>query len=555
MFFDIVHFFEFEQLYGEALARRVIELLRNALDEKVSDFLPGAEILTVDNLWGDDFVVVFALRDEPSRVQLSDLAVALKAALQYRLNHDVQRITGRKLDLHVGYALLPPGRGTGGFERRLYAAVREAQQVAKGKLDLETLQLLDEFRGILDRRLISVVYQPIVDLASGAILGWEALARGPRGSHFRSPDVIFNFAEDAGLLFAVERVCREQALRGLGSLAAAQKIFINVHPRTMCDPNFTRGETMQLIKGIGIEPRNVVFEITERHSIGDYSLFNRTLEHYRSQGYLVAVDDVGTGYSGLQAIAEIRPNFLKVDMSLVQGVDGNPVKRALLETLVAFADKIGSAVIAEGIETEAELAALSAMGVHYGQGYYLARPASPKPEVIASDAGRLIGRHTHGPNGYRRSYPIGSLAEPALQVEPSTLVEDVKGMLNDIEPINGVVVVDRLRPVGLVMRHHLDRFLGSHYGVALYYRRSVTNVMDPAPLIVDADTPVSVVAEVSMNRERCKLYDYVIVTRGGILFGVVSVQKMLDFITRCHIELAKGANPLTGLPGNIAIER
>ncbi|MDI6711509.1 MAG: EAL domain-containing protein [Bacillota bacterium] len=557
LFFDIVHFFEFEQLYGEVLAQRVIELLRNALDEKVPDFLPDTEILAVENLWGDDFAVVFVPPGEPNRSRLSDLAVALKVALQHRLNQDVLRVTGQGLELHVGYALLPPragGWGNGGLEKRLYAAVREAQQVAKGKLDLETLQLLDEFRGILDRRLITVVYQPVVNLASGTVLGWEALARGPEDSHFRTPDVLFNFAEEAGLLFSLERVCREQALHHLGELAPAQKLFLNIHPRTICDPNFTRGETMQLIRELGLEPYNVVFEITERHNVGDYTVLNRTLEHYRSQGYLVAVDDVGTGYSGLQAIAEIRPNFLKVDMSLVRGVDANPVKRALLETLVSFADKIGSAIIAEGIETRAELVTLLTMGVHYGQGYFLARPAHPKPDLVP-EIGQFVGRNCRGCNGYHRSHPIGGLAEPALQVEPSTLVEDVKGMLNDNEPINGVVVVDRLRPVGLIMRHHLDRLLGSHYGVALYYHRAVSQVMDPAPMVVDAETPVAMVAEAAMNREKPKLYDYVIVTRDGSLAGVVSVQKMLDFITRWQIELAKGANPLTGLPGNIAIER
>jgi EAL domain-containing protein (putative c-di-GMP-specific phosphodiesterase class I) len=118
-----------------------------------------------------------------------------------------------------------------------------------------------------------------------------------------------------------------------------QKIFVNVHPNTINDPAFTEGETVRILQDLHIKPKNVVFEITERHHIDDFTSLNRTLTHYRDQGFLVAVDDLGCGSSTLQSIAEIRPDYIKIDVSLVRGVHKDGVKKALMETFVTFAEK------------------------------------------------------------------------------------------------------------------------------------------------------------------------------------------------------------------------
>ena len=116
-----------------------------------------------------------------------------------------------------------------------------------------------------------------------------------------------------------------------------------------------------------------------------------------------------------------------------------------------------------------------------------------------------------------------------------------------------VVVQDR-KPLGLIMNYNLDRHLSTMYGISLYYNRDVTKLMDPDPLIADADQSVEDVAKKAMNRESGKIYDDIIVAENGRLIGIVSVQKMLDTLAKVHMELAKGSNPLTGLPGNVSIE-
>lgn len=541
----------FGKLYGNALSDTILEKLQAILHKVCPELLPADAFYFVERVESSAFMVLFH-NGHQTLDSLLDLALRFRFSVRSHLNQEVVQITGQSLGVQAGYALLPPNTGKD-LEDLLYAGLGDAREVAAGHLDLSRLSLMHEFREVVEAPLVRAVYQPIVDLRTGEVLGWESLARGPEGSHFRSPGMLFDFAEEVGSIFTLERVCRQQALAGLEGLLPGQKLFLNIHPQTLGDPSFRPGETRQLLDEHGLRPHNLVFEITERHPIKDFTLFHRTLDHYRSQGFLVAIDDVGTGYSGLTSLAGVRPDFIKVDMGLIRGIDANPVQRALLETLVTFADKIGSAIVAEGIETETELSSLLAMGVHYGQGFYLARPANPKPIPVIPSCLRnfLRGR---GQAEWMCSIPVRGLAEPVPQVPPDARTREVKQML-DSQLISGVVVVDRGRPLGLVMSHSLDRQLGNYYGTALYWERSVSRLMDPAPLIVEGSTPVEQVAKTAMNRERFKIYDHIIITENGYLRGIVSVQKMLDALAQVQVEMAKGASPLTGLPGNVALEQ
>lgn len=547
----VENFFAFRKVYGEEIADYFTGVVERAIEKAAKEKLGNHALLFIEKLEAGSFAVFFESKS-PDLDAMPDLAMSLRLAVRNGLNQEAVQLTGQRFEVCTGYSLIRNLAGAD-LEHSVYTGLCDAEEVAKGRLDLAKLHILEEFRKIIELPRLSVVYQPIVDLRSGDILGWESLARGPKESNFRSPLVLFDFAEEAGFLFSLEKACRELAIKNLGEFPAGRKLFLNIHPRTLTDPNFSSGETLRLLQRFGLSPNDVVFEITERHSITEFTLFHRTLEHYRKQGYLVAIDDVGTGYSGLSSIAEIRPEFMKVDMSFIKGIDTNPVKRALLETMVAFADKIGCGIVAEGIETESELSSVMAMGVHYGQGFYLARPAFPKPVPSLSMPAHVTFKNRHY-GEWKCSIPIEDLAEQAHQMSPSAEVKDAKQLLETGEPISGIVVVEAQRPIGLLMSHHLDRQLGTHYGMALYYERSISHVMDASPLIVEGNTPVELVAKKAMKRETFKIYDHIIVTKNGQVSGIVSVQKMLDTLARVQVEMATGANPLTGLPGNRAIE-
>jgi diguanylate cyclase (GGDEF)-like protein len=538
----------FEKIYGEEISAGVVNCLHCALVSSLVEHLPGSGCRFVDKAEPGAFITLFEAGS--GLTYMADLALRVRLSVKSALNKEVVKQTGQGLDLEVGYAMLPYEVGRN-LEHLIFHALSDARQVAEGTLDTSKLSLMSEFRKVVETPQLSAVFQPIVDLRNGHVLGWESLARGPAEGNFRSPTLMFDFAEEVGWVFALERCCREQAIAGLGGLDPGQKLFLNIHPQTLGDPSFKTGETLRLLERHGLKPYNVVFEITERHNVKDFTLFYKTLEHYRSQGYQIAIDDVGTGYSGLSRLAAVRPDYIKVDMSLVRGIDTNPVQRSLIETLVTLCQKIGCEIICEGIETDTELSSLQSMGVTYGQGYYLARPATPKPQPkVRIPLSRFANG---GARDWKCSIPVAELTEPAPTVAPDALTREVKTML-DSQPISGVVAVEGGKPVGLVMSHHLDRQLGTYFGSSLYYERSVSRLMDTAPLIADGFEPVEQVAKQAMCRERFKLYDHIIVTKDGYLTGLVSVQKMLDALARVQVEMAKGMSPLTGLPGNVALE-
>lgn len=555
VFIDIKEFHKFESMHGSKVAGRLLKRMNELLNNKAPEMVSyHEEILAVDKLLGDEFIVIYSHQGVLSYEELQNISFSWRIAFKESLNKSMYGETGTAIDIHVGCSAIYPG-GDENIEIKLYSALREAQKDARGQMDPKNARLLDEFKNIINHNNFNTEYQPIVSLSTGLVLGWEALSRGPRESHFRSPQVIFNYAAEVDLLYPVERVCRHIAIKNLGRINQEQKIFLNINPLTICDHNFVKGETLNFIREAGLNQRNIVFEITEQADLRNLPHFKRTLEHYRSQGYMVAIDDAGAGFSSLQAIAEVRPDYIKMDISLVRGVEGDPVKRALLETFVTFAEKIGSFIIAEGIETENELRALINMGVHYGQGYYLGRPVYPKmmPKAeLCANIAKLSSRSKQ--LAWRHSMPVADISEECLTVPPDTTVYKVKKTLEENTNFNGVVVIDGVRPAGLLMKQSLYGQLSTQYGVALYSNRPVKIIMDNTPLIMESSTPVETVAQVAMSREKARIYDHVIITKNGSYVGIVTVQNLINSLTRIQLEFAKGSNPLTGLPGNNAIE-
>lgn len=232
---------------------------------------------------------------------------------------------------------------------------------------------------IIAQRSVRIVFQPIVSLEDGSVFAQEALTRGPEGPLF-TPAALFRAAQEANLLFAMELLCREEALL----TKPAGPVTLNVDPFTLNDPTFTRGMTAQALDNLGISPSDVIFELTERIAVQDYGLLRQTVDHYRSQGYRIALDDVGSGYSNLRLVAELQPEILKIDMGLVQGLSTSRARRAAVHALAVASEDCGALAVAEGIERPDDLSAVQDLGIPLGQGFLLGRPAPSKPMVPAS---------------------------------------------------------------------------------------------------------------------------------------------------------------------------
>lgn len=221
-----------------------------------------------------------------------------------------------------------------------------------------------------------MVVQPIVRLSSGTIAAFEALARFT-GQPAAPPDRWFSDAQQAGLGTELELCAASKALRLLPSLPEGVALAVNIGPDGLRDPRFA-----ELVRSS--DPRRVVVEITEHIAVHDYKPLVDAVDALRQHGTELSVDDAGAGYASFAHIIELAPSFIKLDRSLIAGIDTDPVRRALASALVTFSHQSGAQVVAEGIETAGELATVAALDVDFGQGFYLGRPAPIDQHLAAA---------------------------------------------------------------------------------------------------------------------------------------------------------------------------
>ncbi|WP_099867994.1 sensor domain-containing phosphodiesterase [Pararhizobium haloflavum] len=252
-------------------------------------------------------------------------------------------------------------------------------------LDIEQGRVAREKRAaveaIIDRSELDIVFQPIFDLMSSEISSVEALCRF-RPLPYRSPDKWFQDAADVGRGVDLELRAIQSAIAFLDALPHPIAMSINASPETVVSGRLAAVLEERLIG-------RIVLEITEHARVEDYVALHHTLDPLRKQGMQVAIDDAGAGYSGLQHIVQMAPDVIKLDMSLTRRIDQDSARRALASAMIFYARETGSVVVAEGIETSAELRTLKMLGVSKGQGYLLGKPA--RLEAVIAPADTLAG--------------------------------------------------------------------------------------------------------------------------------------------------------------------
>lgn len=423
--------------------------------------------------------------------------------------------------------------------------------------DTHRLEYDDSFLvNIISKGEITIAFQPIISLKNGDVLGYEALCRGPKDTPFENPKELFDRATLCNKLVELERITKIKAIRKFQELKMDKKLFLNIDP--ICfwdnddDNSFLTDELLDL------SSNQLIFEITEQSCIKDFHNFNQVILKYKQKGIKIAIDDVGKGFSNLNMIVNVEPMYLKIDMDLIRNLHCNPVKQALIKSLVNFSNQTNSVLIAEGIELLEELEVLIHLGVHYGQGYFIHKPAA-EPPVIPMEIETLISHKNQATIHIKlrniTTTIVGEISQPLPYLDRYTLGDKVNSIFEKNSSIQGLPVIDNKKPIGLLMKHNFYYHLGKQYGYSIFMKRRIEWIMDQSPLIVDYDTPMDQVSEIAMKRNVDTLYDYIIVTKGTHYHGVVSVKDLLQKTTEIQLEYAKYASPLTGLPGNIMIEQ
>lgn len=272
-------------------------------------------------------------------------------------------------------------------------------------LNVDFLDAFDLSRGegmtalqeIIAGRKLNALFQPIMDLKNAEFLGFEGLIRGPADSPLHSPIKLFAAALQQGLSLEVEMLARQIVLESFSKQKLPGKLFLNISPETLTHPSFKNGQTLKYMHSLDIDPACVVMELTENQPTYDFDAMRSALLHYRAMGFQTAIDDLGEGFSSLRLWSELRPEFIKIDMHFVQGVDHDPVKLQFLKSIQQIAESCGTRVIAEGIETEGELRVVKDLGIALGQGYFIARPNHTPPLLASGDASGIINSNNTPP--------------------------------------------------------------------------------------------------------------------------------------------------------------
>lgn len=419
--------------------------------------------------------------------------------------------------------------------------------------DSDLFEMLSE---IIENSDIRIVFQPIVSLADGSVLGYEALSRGPEGTKLMHPDALFGTAVKCGKLLELELLCRAKALEAAYRNGSKIKLFLNVNPFVIHDEKFKRGFTKEYLKNYHIGPENIYFEITEKSAVEDLNGFKKTIEHYKRQNYKIVIDDAGAGYSGLNMITDIHPHYIKLDMKLIRGIDSDGYKKALVKSLCEFCRLSDISLIAEGIETEDELGALIDIGVHYGQGYLIQKPGELSP--VGDDVVRSIARYNakkgHGLYHCLTNTFIGDICRHNITVTSDDLAENVYKLFLKDDLLTGITVVDQGAVAGIVTKTRIDHMMSGQFGFSLHSKRPIFLLMDKYPLITDCKMPIDAVSKLAMARPADTLYDFIVVTKDEKYCGIVTIKDLLEKTMELEVSNARHLNPLSGLPGNLMIE-
>ncbi|WP_395006938.1 GGDEF domain-containing protein [Undibacterium sp.] len=432
-------------------------------------------------------------------------------------------------------------------------------KAAQCKDELGKKPLLVHLKRIIEDRHLNARFQPIIQMSDGRVLGYEGLIRGPSDSPLHSPINLFQAAAEHNLSVSVEHLCRRIVLEQFKALNLPGKLFLNVSPECLLQRDARHGDTLNYIHELGINPESVIIELTEYQPTHDYALLHEAVLHYRQMGFEIAIDDLGEGFSSLRLWSELQPEFVKIDMHFIHGIDKDAVKQQFVRSIQGIAEKSGSRVVAEGIETQAELITLRDLGVACGQGYHIAKPhANPAKAISAEVAKALSARQ------FMKAIPL-VVSEPAVTIKnliktppfitSSTLNNEVENLFLADPKLRIIPVVDQQIPVGIINRHAMiDRF-SRPFQRELYGRKPCSIFMDSKPLVVEQNTSLQQVSHMIVEADPEHLINGIIVVENGQYSGLATGPDLMREITKMQIEAARYANPLTQLPGNVPINQ
>ena len=404
-------------------------------------------------------------------------------------------------------------------------------------------------------RLIDAVdyaFQPIVNIYTGKIYAVEALIRQYEEAGFTTIDSIFDTAFSEKTLYLLDIQLREKAIHKFSLLPFAKhiKLFYNLDNRISMMPDFKIGYTSAVLSDYDMDTSNICFELSEKHQFGNYAGVDKlVLGLYKQQGFNVAIDDFGVGFSGLQMLFNAEPNFIKIDRFFIEDIHKSKRKKLFVSSIVQIAQAMGIFTIAEGVECEEEYIECKRLGCNMVQGYFVQKPTknvweiSPVYEFL-----KEISQQEKRNGG--RINNIEKYLQKIQHVSIDSSIDEVYELLRQNQHTNFVPVISKdLAPIGIIKDSSIKSYIYSTYGKAILYNMTQGNLKKIISDCgrADINDPIDKILRIYAFDEE---NDGILITQNEQYVGYLSSKVLLDIVNEKNIVDAKDQNPLTGLAGN-----
>lgn len=409
--------------------------------------------------------------------------------------------------------------------------------------------VLDDLRTLIDSAALTMAYQPIVDLRRAELTGYEALTRPAADSGFAHPGMLFDAAKEHGMLWPLEKITRQQAFSACTHWDERVRLFMNCTPEVFADDRFANEILDAVCANPSLTPDRFVLEITERSDTQHIEGLDRQVRLLRQRGFQIAIDDVGAGTSGLNRIMSLRPHWLKLDIELIKDIDRDRVKQNLVKFLIHFAQLSGVRVVAEGIERHEELAALIRLGIRYGQGFLLARPAA-QPPVLDNEISSFLRSEWAAVHDVRARDPrlveIARFATPVEQLAPTAPVRHGAAALARESHMPGIALVRNGRFVGWCDRQRV--LIAARTG-----RRGapLSDFAGANSTSVPSESTVAEALDIAAARDDQTVSEPLIVTDDEQVIGAVGVRELLNAAGAVVGAACRHSGTLLQLPGRV----
>ena len=403
--------------------------------------------------------------------------------------------------------------------------------------------------------ILDIAFQPILNMHTGRLYAVEALLRRVQDVGFNTIHELFDTAFKENMLYSLDLALRKKALIKFTTIEGYEtiKLFYNLDNRLFSMPDFKTGNTQELLEKLNLKKENLCFEISERHEFDSDANLERLVSHYKDGGFSVAIDDFGVGYSGYKLLYHFTPDVIKIDRFFLASIEKDMKKKTMVRSITQLAIQLGVKVIAEGVETKAELLTCKEIGCHLVQGYYVQYPTCDTNEIVEvyADIKKLFKQE--------KRQKLTAIDPYIQKIEPLSCSAKAADVLeffqNNVKREVLPMVDDHGEPVGVIEERAVKQYLFSPYGHSLFLNNAnettkVKSIVKHYP-VIDVNANIDVIIELyTQNMDGLG----VIITKDTKYYGFLDTLSMVGMMNEQNLINARDQNPLTKLPGNKKID-